>query len=128
MRVDTIGIHQQLMNKRFDETIELDVYINQFGDLIAKLRMRGRTIQDTEAVEMLLASLPRRFDAIISIIVDSGNLNWARVREKLISHEARSKTRDEEEEPKNQAMLTKSRCQDNGKSDKNYQNKNQHQN
>jgi len=66
--------------------------------MVNKLRMKGATIKENEAVDMMLASLPAVYDPIISVLTTETEINWEKARERLISFNARLKLREEGEE------------------------------
>ena len=74
-------------------------YSGRLMDVVNRMRLLGKVIEDQKVVEKMMVSLPQKFEAKISAIEESCDLNILLIAEltsKLLVQEQRVQMRDEE--------------------------------
>ncbi|XP_048229567.1 uncharacterized protein LOC125370034 [Ricinus communis] len=104
-------IHSSLANHVFTSIMDLETpkamkddelvkdYSSRMMDLVNQIRLYGEALPDQRVVEKIMVSVPRKFEAKISAIEESCDLQRLTVVElisKLVAQEQRSSVRDEE--------------------------------
>eukprot|EP00257_Ricinus_communis_P027923 XP_025015337.1 uncharacterized protein LOC112536724 [Ricinus communis] len=97
VKILTLKREFELLKMKDDELVK--DYSSRMMDLVNQIRLYGKALPDQRVVEKIMVSVPRKFEAKISAIKESCDLQRLTVVElisKLVAQEQRSSMRDEE--------------------------------
>lgn len=95
-----VSLKRKLNTIKCDTDENLEDYLQRYDTLVEDFKIAGGVIEDDELVTSLLATLPEKFDNIVTVLETMDDLMYDRAKSLLLEHETRSKNKTvEEEEP-----------------------------
>lgn len=103
--VNKVLLHKKLAKKQLKEGGDIQVHINDMNDIFQQLGDIEGATPDEWKIGILLASLPKSYDAIVTALEVKSKLTWSNTQSMLIDHYMKM-NEEIEEEPSTSAMYS----------------------
>lgn len=96
MKLQTLRTHFETL--KMTESKNVDTFMTRVMVIVNQIRLTGEAILDQRIVEKVLRSLPKKFEMVVTVILESNDLSNFSVDElmgSLLSHDCRLNLEDE---------------------------------